>query len=260
MASRDVVVNEEAILAGENREISILVACEEVTVTKACYSAGERVAGPHVHHEHTDAFYILEGALTFEIGREAESTTVSAGGFVAVPPLVAHSFRNDSGRPARWLTIHAHDGGFAAFMRGIRDGVEVAWDVAAVPAAGGLSASEAIVSSDPGGPLSEPGHSDCWVRCALPDLRVVEWHLREPHALTFRGQDDCVEVLLVIEGEPQVILPELRHSHGPGTLISVPRPGSCTLQHRRSGGLRILSLQTRRTRAASAGLPTASAA
>jgi len=28
-------------------------------------------------------------------------------------------------RPARWLTIHAHDGGFAAFMRGARDGVEV---------------------------------------------------------------------------------------------------------------------------------------
>ena len=31
-------------------------------------------------------------------------------------------------RPARWLTIHAHDGGFAAFMRGARDGVEVEVD------------------------------------------------------------------------------------------------------------------------------------
>jgi quercetin dioxygenase-like cupin family protein len=137
----------EAILRGEKREISILVASEEVTITHACYAAGERVAGPHVHHEHTDAFYVLGGELTFEIGREAKTITVSSGGFVAAPPGVAHSLRNDSDRPARWLTIHARDGGFAEFMRGIRDGVEVEWDISAVPADGGLPASEAIVRS-----------------------------------------------------------------------------------------------------------------
>ena len=141
------IVDGEEILRGENREISILVATEAVTITRARYSAGEQVAGPHVHHEHTDAFYVLEGELTFEIGREPETITVSSGGFVAVPPEVAHSLRNDSERPARWLTIHARDGGFAAFMRGIRDGVEVEWDISAVPADGGLPASEAMVRS-----------------------------------------------------------------------------------------------------------------
>ena len=141
------LTGEEAILRHEKREISILVASEEVTITHAWCSAGEQVAGPHVHHEHTDAFYVLEGELTFEIGREAETITVSSGGFVAAPPQVAHSLRNDSDRPARWLTIHAHDGGFAAFMRGVRDGVEVEWDISAVPADGGLPTSEAIVSS-----------------------------------------------------------------------------------------------------------------
>src|SRR5438093_13352342 len=68
-------------------------------------------------------------------------------GLVAAPPEVAHSLRNDSNRPARWLTIHARDGGFVAFMRGIRDGVEVEWDIAAVPPDGGLPASDAIVRS-----------------------------------------------------------------------------------------------------------------
>jgi hypothetical protein len=29
------------------------------------------------HHEHTDAFYVLEGELTFEIGREAKTITRS---------------------------------------------------------------------------------------------------------------------------------------------------------------------------------------
>jgi quercetin dioxygenase-like cupin family protein len=101
----------EPILRREKRDISILVASEEVTITQAKYAAGEQVAAPHVHHEHTDAFYVLEGELTFEIGREPETITVSSGGFVAVPPGVAHSLRNDRDRPARWLTIHARDGG-----------------------------------------------------------------------------------------------------------------------------------------------------
>jgi mannose-6-phosphate isomerase-like protein (cupin superfamily) len=140
----------EAILRRENREISILVAREDVTITHARYAAGEQVAGPHVHHEHSDAFYVLEGELTFVIGREAETVTVSSGGFVAVPPGVAHSLRNDSDRPASWLTIHTPDGGFGAFMRGVRNGVEVEWDISAVPADGGLPASKAIVSPDGG--------------------------------------------------------------------------------------------------------------
>jgi quercetin dioxygenase-like cupin family protein len=142
-----VISDRETILHQKDREISILVARDEVTVTHARYAAGERVAGPHVHHGHTDAFYVLEGELTFEIGREQVTTTVPAGGFVAAPPGVAHSLRNAGDRPARWLTIHARDGGFAAFMRGIRDDVEVHWDISAVPADGGLPASEATLRS-----------------------------------------------------------------------------------------------------------------
>ena len=138
------IVGEE-IHRTAQREIRILVASEHVTITEATYAAGERVAAPHVHGEHTDAFYVLDGELTFEIGCEATTITVSSGGFVAVPPGVAHSVRNAGDRPARWLTIHARDGGFAAFMRGLRDGVEVEWDIAAVPRDGGLSAGATVI-------------------------------------------------------------------------------------------------------------------
>ena len=139
----------EPILRGARREVSIVVASGDVTITRARYAPGEQVAGPHVHHEHTDAFYVLEGELTFEIGREAETVTIGAGGFVAAPPGVVHSFRTSGDRDARWLTIHAPDGGFAQFMRGVRDGVSVEWDISPVPADGGLRASEAIVSVRP---------------------------------------------------------------------------------------------------------------
>jgi hypothetical protein len=33
----------------------------EMTITHARYTAGQQVAAPHIHLEHTDAFYVLEG-------------------------------------------------------------------------------------------------------------------------------------------------------------------------------------------------------
>lgn len=140
----------EQIIDSPARKGSFVIAREDLTITHARYAAGERVAGRHVHHEHTDAFYILEGEVIFEIGPEAEAITVSAGGFVAASPGLAHSFRVADNGPASWLTIHAPDGGFAAFMRGLRDGIQVEWDIAPVPANGGLSADHGIIRRPPG--------------------------------------------------------------------------------------------------------------
>ena len=136
----------EEISHNPARQASFVIACDDLTITHARYAAGEHVAGRHVHHQHTDAFYILEGEVILEIGPEAETITVGAGGFVAAPPGLAHSFRVADSGPARWLTIHAPDGGFAAFMRGLRDGIQVEWDIAPVPADGGHPAELAILS------------------------------------------------------------------------------------------------------------------
>ena len=135
----------EQIIHSPARQGNFVIAREDLTVTHARYAAGEQVAGRHVHHHHTDAFYILEGEVIFEIGPEAEAITVSAGGFVAAPPGLAHSFRVADNGPASWLTIHAPDGGFAAFMRGLRDDIQVEWDIGPVPANGGLLADQAII-------------------------------------------------------------------------------------------------------------------
>jgi quercetin dioxygenase-like cupin family protein len=143
------VGSREQIIDSPARQGSFVIAGEDLTITHARYVAGEHVAGRHIHREHTDAFYVLEGELIFEIGPEAETIVVSAGGFVAAPPGLAHAFRVAQNGPASWLTIHAPDGGFAAFMRGLRDGIEVEWDIAPVPADGGLPADQAIVSRLP---------------------------------------------------------------------------------------------------------------
>jgi quercetin dioxygenase-like cupin family protein len=127
------ISGQEVILRDEQREISILLANDDLSLAYGTCVAGERVAGPHIHNHHTDAFYVLEGELTFELGPRPETVTVGAGSLVAALPGVAHSFRNAGPQRARWLTLHAADGGFASFMRGIRDGVQVDWDIAAVP-------------------------------------------------------------------------------------------------------------------------------
>jgi mannose-6-phosphate isomerase-like protein (cupin superfamily) len=62
----------------------------------------------HVHADEDDAFYILEGELTFLFGDE--STAAPPGTFVLVPPGVEHGFRNDGTVPVRMLNVHAPAG------------------------------------------------------------------------------------------------------------------------------------------------------
>jgi len=148
----------ETITDKERRNVVLLAAHPEITITWSRYAPGERGPDLHVHRAHTDAFYVLEGELTFALGPAPETVHVAAGGFVAVPPDVAHSFRNDGDADARWLNFHAPDEGFAEFMRGQRDGVPVAWDSFDAPADGGLPATGVTLNASGG--------------CDLPELRV----------------------------------------------------------------------------------------
>jgi quercetin dioxygenase-like cupin family protein len=233
----------ETILRRAEREISILVAREDLSITYARFEAGVQVTSPHVH-QHTDAFYVLEGELIFEIGREAETIRVSSGGFIAAPPGVAHSFRTGGDRPARWLTIHAGDGGFAAFMRGIRDGVEVEWDISGVPAGGGLPASEAVVSPDLDAEGLGTTTRPFGLRCTLPELCVLEGQSGGPRPDLLPWRADRFDSFFVIEGEVEAMLAGTRQTVGPGTLISVPGGGQHALELRGSRRARVLSLHT----------------
>ena len=70
--------------------------------------AAGRVLEEHVHAEEDDAFYILEGEMTFEV--DGEQVPAPPGTFVLVPPGVVHGFRNDGSVPVRMLNIHAPAG------------------------------------------------------------------------------------------------------------------------------------------------------
>ena len=56
---------------------------------------------PHIHSREEEGFYILEGAITLQIG---DSRVVAGPGmFVNIPIGVLHAFRNESDRPAKLL-------------------------------------------------------------------------------------------------------------------------------------------------------------
>jgi mannose-6-phosphate isomerase-like protein (cupin superfamily) len=67
-----------------------------------------RALEAHVHDAEDDAFYILEGELTFVLGDD--DVAAPPGTFVMVPPGVEHGFRNDGESPVRMLNIHAPAG------------------------------------------------------------------------------------------------------------------------------------------------------
>ena len=67
-----------------------------------------RVLEQHVHDGEDDAFYIVEGEMTFML--EDGDVAAPPGTFVLVPPGVEHGFRNDGATPVRMLNIHAPAG------------------------------------------------------------------------------------------------------------------------------------------------------
>jgi mannose-6-phosphate isomerase-like protein (cupin superfamily)/SAM-dependent methyltransferase len=55
----------------------------------------------HVHSREEEGFYILEGEITFQISEKR--IVASAGMFANMPVGTPHSFRNESGKPAKML-------------------------------------------------------------------------------------------------------------------------------------------------------------
>jgi mannose-6-phosphate isomerase-like protein (cupin superfamily) len=62
----------------------------------------------HAHADEDDAFYILDGELSFLL--DEGEVPAPAGTFVLVPPGVNHTFRNALDRSTRVLNIHAPAG------------------------------------------------------------------------------------------------------------------------------------------------------
>jgi mannose-6-phosphate isomerase-like protein (cupin superfamily) len=88
---------------------------------------GARIPPPHRHVNCSEAFFVLDGTITFWL--ETAELAGRAGDFLLVPRGSAHTFGNQGAEPARLLVLHAPamDAYFAE--------LDALWSAAAPPTA-----------------------------------------------------------------------------------------------------------------------------
>ncbi|HSS75026.1 MAG TPA: cupin domain-containing protein [Gaiellaceae bacterium] len=187
----------EAITDRPNRELRILCDHDWLTVTWTRHAAGQRGAEPHVHREHCDAFYVLQGQLILRVGAELAPLTAAAGTLVIVPPGVIHGFDNDGPGEARFLNFHAPDSGFAHYLR-----TQEPFDSFDPPDDGGRPASDAIVTPAGGGERFQREDRTVTILGEMPEFSVFRLEV-EPEwpGIGAHSHNDQVDVFFVLEGE-----------------------------------------------------------
>ena len=108
---------------------------------------GERGAEPHVHQQHVDGFYVLQGEIACGRARSWSRSVARAGTLVLIPPGVVHGFDNDGpGGSAVPQLPRTRAAGSREYLRGDGD-----FDQFDPPADGGRPAADAIVTAAGGG-------------------------------------------------------------------------------------------------------------
>jgi mannose-6-phosphate isomerase-like protein (cupin superfamily) len=130
------------------RRVEILSDDDTLHTTWSRFGPHSVGADLHVHHRHTDLFYVLEGELTVRLGTEDQGVVVPAGTLARVPRLVVHGFRNGSEAEVRYLNFHAPGRDFAEYLRAMRDGRTFSYDQHPPPADGGRPPAEAVVGGE----------------------------------------------------------------------------------------------------------------
>jgi quercetin dioxygenase-like cupin family protein len=107
----DVVTDTSAL------RVALLVDVDEIGIAEV-RSEPNGIAPPaHVHPNHTESFFVVDGELTFTAnGSEVRAT---AGDWVQVPPGTAHTFAPTGSAEARFLDIHTPSSGFGKFVRAL---------------------------------------------------------------------------------------------------------------------------------------------
>ena len=223
-----------------DRRVEILSDAGEVNATWSRFGPGRDGADLHIHYEHTDCFYVLDGELTMRLGPQGEEVRAPVGTFVRVPRGVVHGFRNSSDAEMRYLNLHAPGRRFTDYMRAMRDGERFDYDQFDPPADGGRPHTEAVIGEREV-LIDVPGITVALL-ADVEDLAVAEitgtapavpLHVHERHvesffvvegSLTLTAGDEVVQAqagdwLQVPEGVPHTFTAEGRwlDIHAPGS-------------------------------------------
>jgi quercetin dioxygenase-like cupin family protein len=216
----------EALFGGR---IVIKAGFEQLCITESVFDRARPGAGPHVHRQHADSFYVLEGELAILV--DDEEHAVGPGACVCAPPNVVHGFRSTSA--ARYLNFHTPDAGFASNLRERDRGEPGGFDSVDVAAGSGRSGSDAILLRVGEGERLEANKRIATIKIGREELSLIEFELEpgfagpDPHT-----HDDHVDSFYVVDGEAEFVVGDEKLLLGPGSFVAAP-PG---VVHTFSGG------------------------
>src|SRR6266699_3113643 len=191
----------ETVTDRAERTLRILCEPEQLIVTWFRYEPGEQGPDPHVHRQHADAFYVLEGEVDFGLGPDVTRIIAGPETFAGAPPNVVHSFKNSSDATAIFLNIDA-------------------------PEDGGRPLEDAIVQPAGAGEPVEHETTSHRIQAELPEISVIEMTFRpefegvDPHT-----HDDHVDAFYVLAGEADFVVGNEVRRAGPGSFLAAP-PGA----------------------------------
>lgn len=221
------------------RTIQILCELPQIIISRFRYAPDEKGPDAHVHRQHADAFYVLEGEVDFGLGPEVTRIKGGPGTFACAPPNVVHTFENSSDEPALFLNVHAPSMGFGDVLRG---GGEH-FDQFDPPADGGRPFGDAVLQPAGEGDRIGRETTSHLIKCELEELSVFEMTFFpefegvDPHA-----HDDLVDAFLVLEGEGDFVAGEDVHRLTPGWFIAAPPGARHGFSVAGNGPLRVLNL------------------
>jgi mannose-6-phosphate isomerase-like protein (cupin superfamily) len=233
----------EVIGDAPHRRVEILSDDETLNATWSRFGPHSVGADLHVHRQHTDLFYVLEGELTVRLGIEDEPVVVPAGMLAHVPPLVVHGFRNGSDAEVRYLNFHTPGRRFADYLRAMRDGRSFSYDQHDPPEDGGRPTSEAVVGR--GDVVVERPGLRLELLTDVEELGISETHCEpatmplDPHV-----HHRHVESLYVLAGELTFTFGDREERAVAGTWVQVPAGTPHTLVCTGQEEVRFLEIHT----------------
>jgi quercetin dioxygenase-like cupin family protein len=229
----------EIIGDSADRRVEILSDDETLHSTWSRFAAGREGADLHIHRQHTDMFYVLDGELTVRLGTEGDTATVPAGTLARVPPLVVHGFRNASSAEIRYLNFHAPGRGFADYLRSIRDGAPISYDQHPPPDDGGRPTSNAAIGG------AEAIVEDVDLLADVEEVGIAEIRGEpsgSPPPAHFHREH--VESFYVLEGELTFTVEGSELHAGAGTWVQIPAGVVHTFALAGDGPVRYLDVHT----------------
>ena len=177
----------EIIGDAEDRRVEILSDHPGLAATWSRFGPGRDGADLHIHFEHADHFYVIDGEFTLRLGPDGVEVPAPAGTLIRIPRGIVHGFRNASDAEVRFLNLHAPAVGFAAYMRGIRDRQPFSYDQFDPPDDGGADPAGATFGDWPDEPEIKVFEARGERPEAHQDARHTEIYVLEG-ALTVNGE------------------------------------------------------------------------